>query len=91
MIQSFDVETKNEVKDDLDFPIYEDPLSLHRQLMDILVYVDSEEDMIARLLEAKNSNPSFSELIKRLVADPALRSDFFQAYSSYTHIDYEYY
>lgn len=90
MINSYDAETKTPLKDDLGFTIYEDALSLHRQLMDILVYVDSEEDMMIRLLEAGEANPSFKEVIKRLVNNPALKSDFFQAYSSYTHIDYEY-
>lgn len=89
MLKSYD-EKGNEIIDDLGYPVYEDAMTMHRSLVDMLHYADSEDDMMKLILEAGKYNKAYKELATRLNNDPALKSDLFQSYTSLTNINYSY-
>lgn len=73
--------------DDMMMPIYEEPLLLHREILDMAEEIDSEESLLTALKNKGTINPAFLHLYVRLKNNPALLSAFRQEYLK-TYLEY---
>ena len=67
--------------DDLGYARTLSPTSTHQALMEILRGMQSEEDMISLLEEAKDIRPYIGEILDLFEQDPILRTQFFVDFS----------
>ena len=71
------VENREEVYDDLGFPIMLDPVKAHQSLIEILRGVTSERQMIGLLRNASNSQTWLQPVIEELENNDQLRTQFY--------------
>lgn len=75
--------------DDMGYPINEEPLLLHRMLLDITSEIDTEESLLTALKNLSSEVPAFNHLYNRLKSNPKLLSTFRQEYFK-THLKYRF-
>lgn len=67
--------------DDLGYPRKLNPVTVHQSIMDILVGINSEEDMIERLNKYAETHPYIAQILNEFRKNPILRTQFFVDFS----------